>query len=157
MFLIRDPDEVCDLCSRKNSGDNLRYFQNLLPNPRVIITLCVRCSLRAWITLTYFHVADRDEIKPTRKYKKRERKYKKRKIKEKRKMGRVKGRKKPTDLFCADCLEEVTIVALFEYFCEGCIRRYKRAQVLTFNEMIEAKFERVKHRNLNQLKRDMRP
>ena len=72
---------------------------------------------------------------------------------------KLRRREKPTDLFCKNCLEEVDILEPTSntYSCDNCVRRYSRSQVLTFNEMIEAKFERVKHRNLNQLKRDMRP
>ena len=75
---------------------------------------------------------------------------------------KLKHRKKPTDLFCLGCLEETVTLKDSEhvnilYFCESCRISYTRGQVLTFDEMTKVKFERVKHRNLNQLKRDMRP
>jgi len=68
----------------------------------------------------------------------------------------IKQRPKPSGLFCESCLEEVTVPS-YLYFCEPCGRKLTRERVLTFDEMISAKFKRVKHRNLNQLKRDMRP
>jgi hypothetical protein len=73
---------------------------------------------------------------------------------------KLKQRKNPTDLFCRYCLQQVILlenVPFKPYKCERCIWRYSRTEVLTFNEMIGKKFERVKQRNLNQLKRDMRP
>ena len=75
---------------------------------------------------------------------------------------KLKHRTKPTDLYCKSCLEETLSLKDSDcpnrlYFCEHCRRKYTRTQVLTFDEMINAKFERVKHRNLRQLKRDMRP
>ena len=77
-------------------------------------------------------------------------------------VSRMKKKTKPTDLFCRNCLEETTTPKDSDYSdklycCEHCKNGWTRSQVLTFDEMIEAKFERVKHRNLNQLKRDMRP
>ena len=76
----------------------------------------------------------------------------------------IKPKPKPTDLFCEDCLEEVTILQILNpsveqtiYRCKLCQGKFTREKVLTFDEMTEAKFERVKHRNLNQLKKDMRP
>lgn len=79
----------------------------------------------------------------------------------------VKQREKPTDLFCWNCLEQVVSLEVSRlqdsdypgklFFCESCKRKWMRSQVLTFDEMINAKFKQVKHRNLNQLKRDMRP
>ncbi len=69
---------------------------------------------------------------------------------------------KPTDLYCLNCLEETLSLKDSEhlerlFYCESCRGKWKREQVLTFDEMTEAKFERVKNKNLNQLKRDMRP
>ncbi len=75
---------------------------------------------------------------------------------------KLKQRTKPTDLYCKVCLEETVPPKNFDYLnilylCEHCKRTYARSRILTFDEMTEAKFNRVKHRNLNQLKRDMRP
>lgn len=148
MYRIQDCNEICDLCGKKNSGDNLRYFQNFLPNPSVIVTLCIRCSLKGWTLLSYFHVEERNGIKPTRKYKKR------------RKMGGAQGqsplakrkkRVKPTDLYCLNCLEETLSLKDSDhpnrlYYCERCKRSYTRGQVLTFDEMTKVKFARAKHK-----------
>ena len=70
-----------------------------------------------------------------------------------------KNKKKPTGLFCKGCLEQVILLPTLStgFECENCVRKYVRNQVLTFDEMISVKFARVKYRNLNQLKRDMRP
>jgi len=146
MYGIQDSDEICDLCSRKNNGENLRYFQNFLPNPRVVVALCIRCSLKAWVILAFFHVID-DKPKEIKQRKKR--KYKKR-------MGKgtgmkLKGRKKPTDLYCFNCLEETVSLENSDhlnklYRCESCVTTYTRGQVLTFDEMTRVKFIRAKHK-----------
>ena len=78
---------------------------------------------------------------------------------------KLRKRAKPTDLYCRDCLEQVVFLEISErshysdlpYFCESCRRRWMRSQVLIFDEMTEAKFERVRQRNINILKGDMRP
>ena len=73
---------------------------------------------------------------------------------------KLKHKKKPTDLFCRNCLEELVMLGDLEkkyLFCENCERSVPRIQALSFDEMTKVKFERVKHKNLNQLKRDMRP
>ena len=80
---------------------------------------------------------------------------------------KLKQRTQPTDLYCRNCLEQVVsleISALQDsdypskpFLCENCKRKWMRAQVLTFDEMTEAKFEQVKQRNINILKGDMRP
>jgi len=72
---------------------------------------------------------------------------------------KFKQRSKPTDLFCKGCLEQVVLldVSVILYQCESCAGRYMKSQVLTFDEMTEAKFERVRRRNINILKGDMRP
>ena len=73
---------------------------------------------------------------------------------------KLKKRERPTDLFCKGCLQQVILlehVPVRPYFCEFCVKRYERPQVLIFDEMIEAKFERVKRKNINILKGDMRP
>jgi hydrogenase maturation factor HypF (carbamoyltransferase family) len=65
-----------------------------------------------------------------------------------------KKRKKPTDLFCKSCLEEIVFLEVSKrsyypdrlYQCERCKRRYTRSQVLTFDETTRAKFERTKHK-----------
>ena len=72
----------------------------------------------------------------------------------------LKQRRKPTDLFCENCLIELIALGNLEkkyLFCENCNKSVPRTRALTFADMIRIKFERVKHRNLNQLKRDMRP
>ena len=66
---------------------------------------------------------------------------------------KLKQRTQPTDLFCKGCLEQVVsleISALQDsdypsklFLCERCKRKYMRSQVLTFDEMTKAKFERV--------------
>lgn len=73
---------------------------------------------------------------------------------------RLKQREKPTDLFCRYCLQQTVLldhVPIKPYLCELCVWRYSRPEILTFDEMIESKFKKVKNKNLNQLKRDMRP
>ena len=67
---------------------------------------------------------------------------------------KLKQRAKPTDLFCKSCLEQVVLLFTITelYLCESCVRSYARSAVLTFDEMIEAKFERVKRKNINILK-----
>ena len=75
---------------------------------------------------------------------------------------RLKQRTKPTDLYCEVCLEETVPPKNFDYLnilylCEHCKRTYARSRILTFDEMTEAKFERVRRRNINILKGDMRP
>ena len=69
-----------------------------------------------------------------------------------------KQRRKPTDLYCKFCLEEIIFLEISErshyldklYQCERCKRRYSRRyprpQVLTFDEMTRAKFEKLKHK-----------
>ena len=68
---------------------------------------------------------------------------------------KLKQRAKPTDLYCKVCLGELITLGDLEkkYLrCEHCNSSRTRSQALTFNEMIEAKFERVKQRNINILK-----
>ena len=62
---------------------------------------------------------------------------------------KFKQREKPTDLFCKGCLEQVVLLDVLTkpYLCENCVRKYTRSQVLTFDEMTNAKFERAKYRD----------
>ncbi len=71
-----------------------------------------------------------------------------------------KQRTKPTDLYCRNCLEQVVSLEISVlqdsdypsklFLCENCKRKWMRSQVLTFDEMTEAKFERVKHKQLKK-------
>ncbi len=58
MYHIKDPDELCDLCGEHNDGNNLRNFQHLLETECKLryVTLCVKCSLKAWTIMSYFHI-----------------------------------------------------------------------------------------------------
>ena len=66
----------------------------------------------------------------------------------------IKPKPKPTDLFCGNCLEEVTELNALEqlelfapfYFCKLCQGKFTREKVLTFDEMTNAKFERAKRK-----------
>ena len=60
----------------------------------------------------------------------------------------IKPKPKPTDLFCEICLIEVNVLepGYKTYFCNPCSRKLWRDEVLTFDEMTNAKFERAKHK-----------
>jgi len=61
----------------------------------------------------------------------------------------IKPKPKPTDLFCGNCLEEISMLesGCETYSCKCCNRKYMRLDVLTFDEMTKAKFERAKHKS----------
>ena len=69
MYHIRDLDEVCDLCGKANSGNNLRNFQPLLSGYRLGesrlhgVVLCIRCSLKAFAIMPYFYTHQLKEEK----------------------------------------------------------------------------------------------
>ena len=60
----------------------------------------------------------------------------------------IKPKPKPTDLFCEDCLEELSILKASDptYYCRFCRKISSRKKVLTFDEMTNAKFERAKRK-----------
>jgi hypothetical protein len=76
-----------------------------------------------------------------------------------------KQRRKPTDLYCKFCLEEIVFLEISErsyypdrpYRCERCKRRYSRPQVSTFDEMIRVKFERAKHKPQSKEEKKLNP
>ena len=65
MYHIRDLNEICDLCGKANDGNNLRNFQTLLKEESRLpgVTLCIKCSLKAFAIISYFYIHQLKEEK----------------------------------------------------------------------------------------------